>query len=94
MFSVRPSKIHGRGCFANQYLRPGMTFRVPCYQVSEETDHTVYCPDDDTIWELYSPFKFLNHSDDPNSWLGYENDSLVLFTLCDIESDEEITIEY
>lgn len=94
MFSVRPSKIHGRGCFANQLLRPATIFDAPSYEVKEETWTSVTF--DGVVRELYSPFKYLNHSSDPNAELYWNPDRevLELYILRQIRRDEEVTISY
>ena len=92
-FYVMESEIHGRGCFTTQLLRPATIFRVPFYPVLEETWTSVIT--DFGVYELYSPFKFLNHSEEPNAelyqtdWGGFE-----LYILREVARDEEITISY
>ena len=94
MFTVRPSEIHGNGCFANQKLVRGNRFVIPGYRVVEETFRTIKC-DDDTIWDLYPPFCFLNHSDKANARLYRGIDGkFYLSVLKSIAADAEVTINY
>jgi SET domain-containing protein len=90
---VKPSEVHGRGCFTAQLLRPATIFRAPHYDTNEETWTSVTT--ENGIYELYSPFKFLNHSEDPNAEL-YQTESggFELYILREIARDDEITISY
>ena len=94
MFSVRRSKIHGRGCFANKEIRPGTVFLVPSYEYSEDTEcpYTVWV--DDVGYRFYHPFMFLNHHAKPNCELYFEEDGFRLYVLRQIEPGEELTIHY
>jgi hypothetical protein len=92
-FYVRDSQIHGRGCFTTQLLRPSTIFRCPHFQVSTETRTSVTT--ENGIYELYSPFKFMNHSPDPVAELYQTDDGgFELYILRRVRRDEEITIDY
>lgn len=94
MFSQRPSEIHGCGCFTNQKLVKGNKFVIPAYRVPEETYHTIRNEDDGSIWDLYPPFRYLNHSDKPNARLGTVGNKFFLVILKSIAADAEVTIDY
>lgn len=95
MFSVRPSKIHGRGCFADKNLRPGTEFGVPSYRTDEPTYHAVTWDCDGDWWELYSPYRYVNHSKKPNAeFYLADDDTWNLYILRAISKDEEVTIDY
>lgn len=94
MFTQRPSTIHGCGCFTNQRLVKGNKFVVPAYRVPEETYHTLKCEEDGSIWDLYPPFKYLNHADKPNARLITEKGKFYLVILKSIAADAEVTINY
>ena len=95
MFSVRPSKIQGRGCFANQSIRVGTVCYVPSYPIDEEdaTFRSVCWGEE--FFNVYSPFSFLNHDNDPNAELYLtEDDDWELYFLRQVGKDEEVTIDY
>ena len=93
MFSMRPSDIHGTGCFANQKQVKGCRWPIPAYRVPEETWHTLIC-EDGTIWDLYPPFNYLNHADKPNAELIRHHGKFFLVILKGIPADTEVTINY
>jgi len=94
MFSVRPSKIHGKGCFANQLIRVGTVCRVPAYEVDEETWTSVMDEESGKIYEFYCPFKYLNHSSDPSAEVYLTDTGWEVYFLRDVGRDEEVTIYY
>lgn len=93
MFSMRPSDIHGTGCFVNQRLVKGNQFVMPAYRVPVETYHTLSL-DDGSIWDLYPPFKYLNHADKPNAELVRRKGRFWLIIRKAIPADAEVTINY
>lgn len=93
MFERRPSDIHGSGCFANQRLVKGNQFVLGAYRVPEATYHTLEC-EDGTIWDLYPPFKYLNHADKPNAELVRRKGKFWLIIKKAIPADMEVTINY
>lgn len=52
--------------------------------------------EDGTWWEPFPPFRYTNHSDDPNCEVAYDEDDGTVYieALRDIEPDEELTIDY
>jgi hypothetical protein len=92
---TKPSGIHGRGCFTDCYLRPGTEFDVPCYQTNKATDHSVTWEEDGDWWEFYHPYRFINHSENPNAELYLAEDGTWnLYILRKVRKDGEITIHY
>ena len=90
---VAPSEIHGRGCFTTDVLRPATRFRIPFYETKYETFTSVLT--EGGLYELYSPFRFLNHSSDPNCEVYQLDDgSFELYTLREVAPHEELTIHY
>ena len=94
MFSVRRSKVHGRGCFANQSIRVGTVCRAPGYEVDEDQATFRSIWDGDQAYNLYSPFCYLNHDNDPNADLYLTDDGWELYFLRHVAKDEEVTIDY
>ncbi len=92
-FYKKRSHIHGFGCFSEDLLLAGEEFDLPSYVDSLE-------PDDKTVWvgdipyQLYNPFCFLNHSDDPNAALWWNEDGFFLTPIRDIPNGQEIFIDY
>jgi hypothetical protein len=94
MFKAK-SSIHGRGCFTDCYLRPGTNFDVPSYQTNVATWTAVTWIDEVEWWELYSPYCFINHSENANAELYLAEDgSWNLYILRAVKKNEEITIDY
>ena len=106
-FHVNRSKLHGRGVFTRMDLEYGWSFDCPSYksgtpiprydayglEIKEEVSpHTVVV--DGVDYELYNPYTFLNHSDMPNAELWFTEDGFQLELLYDVETGEEITINY
>ena len=90
-FYVKESEI--RGCFTTQLLRPSTVFRVPFFAVMNETWTSVRC--NHGVYEFYSPFKFLNHADEPNAEVyQIEGGGFELYILREVGRDEEITMDY
>lgn len=92
---VARSTIHGLGLFAARPLPAGQLIGV--YEgpvVTEDGSHVLWIEDEtDGGWTGYdgkNDFRFLNHSDAPNA----EMDGLNCFALSDIETGDEITIDY
>lgn len=92
MFSVQRSHIHGKGCIAKVDLTPGIYIPVPFSTTKVETEHTL--ADEDGIYELYAPFKFLNHSDEPNAAFEWWDDCLYLTIIELVKTGEEVVIDY
>lgn len=92
---VKKSDIHGFGVFARTHIEAehwqyvyGML--VPVRSVyGFEVDGSVW-------WEPYPPFRYTNHSDEPNCMVYHDvmEDATVIEALRDIEPGEELTIDY
>ena len=89
------SNIHGRGCFTDCHLRPGTEFHVPSRRTDIATDHSVTHDCDGDWWEFYSPYRFINHEDNPNAELYLaEDDTWNLYILRAVKKNGEISIDY
>lgn len=94
MFSVRPSDIHGKGCFTKYPLEEGSAFCVPNH-VSFDDDHPHNVWVDNVPYFLLNHFTYMNHSDLPTAELYIdENDEFRVRILKNLEPGEEITIDY
>ena len=94
LFAAR-SRIHGKGCFTKKSLRAGTEFNVPSYHTGVATDHSITWNDDGDWYELYSPFRFINHSEKPNAEFYLADDGTWnLYILRAVRANGEITIHY
>lgn len=92
---VRQSDIHGHGVFARACILAGhwqyvYGMLVPVASVyGFEVDGSVW-------WEPYPPFRYTNHSNEPNCVVYHDEfgDCTVIEALRDIEPGEELTIDY
>lgn len=90
MLEVKPSSIHGHGVFAQRDIPPQKYIGViggPI--VNTETDHTINV--EGIIIDPHPPFRFLNHSDDPNCEIV---DGVWLRALKKIQQGQELTFHY
>lgn len=99
---VAPSPIHGRGVFANkpieqddwQYVYGDLRVILPgdpFERYGIEWDDKTFMP--------YAPWCCCNHSNEPNCEVTDDDEAvaspiLIIIALCDIELNEEITIDY
>ncbi len=100
---VAASQI-GRGVFAQRIFRKGQRIGEICGTISGSLQAaTEYCIelDDTRSLEPHAPFRFLNHSCEPNceicSWESSKpdvSDRVYLYTLRSIKPGEELTIDY
>ena len=92
--SVRPSRIHGFGLFAQAFI-PTESY-IGAYvgpPAEEDGRYVLWIEDDDGKWagvDGSNVLRYLNHSPTPNTELN----GTELFALRDIERGEEITIHY
>ena len=94
IFYDTKSEVHGHGCFAHVLIPEGMEFWLPTYKTEEWTYNGI-CDAEGRPRELYAPFRYLNHSTQPNADLFEGEDSeFYLVTLEEIFPDEEIKINY
>lgn len=90
----RQSAIHGLGVFACERIEAEDWQYV--YGVNTPTN-SLFCFDNEngTWWEPFPPFRYTNHSNNPNCEVTYDDDGIVYIeALRDIEIGEELTIDY
>jgi SET domain-containing protein len=92
--SVRPSRIHGFGLFAQAFIpAEGHIGDYAGPLVQEDGRYVLWVEEDDGSWsgvDGRNVLRYMNHSSSPNAELyGVE-----LYALRDIERGEEITIHY
>jgi hypothetical protein len=104
---VRPGPTHvGRGVFARRRITAGSVIGEILGEVcAEHPPDPSYCMElpSGRVLEPTAPFRFLNHSCDPNCELFYwcdeddrasQEDRLWLQTIRDVEAGEELLIDY
>jgi hypothetical protein len=108
---TKPAKVkagkakHGQGLFATKSFRKGSLVGYITGKIFDDPDYgSEYCIDlgDDHSLEPSKPYRFVNHSCEPNAklYLIYEDDTpikerrVVLEALAGIKSGDEITIDY
>ena len=102
---VRDSVIHGKGVFTTAYTpKHSVISRVNI--VRKITDENRLDPDkgelehhchwyaDGTTVLVGEPHRYLNHSCEPNTFYYTVNNASYLIAMCDIQEDEELTLEY
>jgi len=94
LFYTKESEIHGNGLFARSKIKVGDymgEYDGPV--VSENGSHVLWVEKYDDVWvgrDGKNLLRYLNHSKKPHAeFIGFE-----LYAICDIEADEEITIDY
>ena len=94
LYYVKQSSIHGSGLFTREKFKQGDymgEYDGPV--VSENDSHVLWVEENDEAWigrDGKNLLRYINHSMKPHAeFIGFE-----LFALCDIASDEEITIDY
>ena len=91
---VAPSDIHGSGLFAARTLRAGQLIGVYDGPISEQDGtYVLWIENDSGGWTGYdgtNELRYMNHADSPTA----EMDGLNCYALVDIESEQEITIDY
>lgn len=88
---VADSPIHGKGLFAQDYIKEGEVLGVIKGIRTSENDSYVLWVSEDHAVRILCKFKYINHSDDPNVVLY---DTLEVCALRDIAPGEEITHNY
>ena len=104
--AVRASRIHGRGVFAALALPQrrklgeieGELVRLPQARHAAERRAKIYLIELNRRWALdcsrKRPFKFLNHSCQPNCYLRIYRKRVEVYTLRRIAAGTELTVEY
>jgi len=92
--SVRPSRIHGFGLFAQAFI-PAESYigEYAGPTVEEDGRYVLWVEEDDESWsgvDGRNVLRYLNHNAAPNAELN----GIELYALSDIERGEEITIHY
>ena len=105
-FAVRPSKIDGRGVFAALPLPPrrklgevrGNLVRLPDARRAAEGNAKIYLIELSRRWALdcskERPFKYLNHSCQPNCYLRVYRKRVEVYSLRSIPAGTELTVDY
>ena len=93
---VRTAASKGRGVFANQNFKTGQTVGIVEGEIKKLPFESLYCIDFSrtTVMEPSAPFRYLNHSCDPNCALLKGDGKLIVDTLRPIKNGEELTIDY
>jgi len=102
MIYLKKSEIHGRGVFANKNIhKEELIEKIPYIEFNREDqieDFKKYSfgLTNGKLCVMTSYSSFLNHSEEPNAVIkNNKNDEyLYLYSLRDIDKDEEITICY
>ena len=92
LLNVKRSQIHGRGCFAGVDLSPGIMIPITNTLVEKETDWTI--TDGEQVYDLFAPFRFLNHSDNANAEVVWIDDIMYLHIMELTKVGHELTINY
>lgn len=102
--ALGPSKTGGTGVFTSKRLsrdevirEMGVGRRITREEPlrPEEGERPEHCTVvDGRVFLVTSPDRYLNHSCDPNSWLRFEENRIVLVARRDVEAGEELTIDY
>lgn len=109
MFNSRGVKAakatHGQGLFATRAFRAGQSIGDIAGKIIDDPDYgSEYCIDlgDSHSLEPDSPFRYVNHSCEPNSklYVIYDDDTpvrerrVMLEALSEIKKGDELTIDY
>lgn len=106
-FELRPSKIHGTGCFTRQKFRKGQYIcnyegeRISSREALHRTKRKQSC----CICYVNSNLAidgnfggngthYANHSCQPNCRLVFEKDEILIYALRHIKPNEELTVDY
>jgi hypothetical protein len=102
---LRHSRIHGTGVITTKSIRQhsvickvAVTRKITEEQPLDPSRgemfyHCHYAPDGETLL-LDKPFRYFNHSCQPNMFYYTVNRSMYCIAMCDIAKDEELTLEY
>lgn len=93
---IRSSPIHGIGVFACSPIQADDFQFVYGMLIPVETSYCIEWYTDDVFFEPFPPFRFINHSDNPNCEFMLDEDDTTLYVavLCDIAAGEELTVNY
>lgn len=103
---VKDSLVHGLGLFSTVTHKEGQLITIisgemisadECVRREEEGNVYIFYKNDDEYIDasMHSLLRYLNHSCDYNCDIDEdENGNLILFAAADIQSGEELTIDY
>lgn len=91
LFNVRPSGIHGRGLFANQFIPAGTPLGTLEGAPTAEDGPYVLWLDETRGFRVTNDLRYINHDAEPNA--AYFDD-LTVAAIADILPGEEITHHY
>lgn len=94
LYYKKESGIHGCGLYARSKFKQGDYMgEYDGPDVSENGSHVLWVEEGEDVWlarDGKNLLRYLNHSSKPHAeFIGFE-----LFAICDINLDEEITIDY
>jgi hypothetical protein len=102
---LRNSHIHGKGVFTTEPIRQHSVICkvVVTRAITEDRPldptkgemfyHCHYSADGETLL-LAEPYRYFNHSCQPNMFYYTVNQRMYCIAMCDIAQDEELTLEY
>jgi hypothetical protein len=105
LVTIRDTDV-GKGVFACRFFDVGQTIGLLTGKlINDPAYDSTYCIEMDDSWSLEpdAPFRFINHSCDPNCWLishvedgddPFWEEQLGLYVCRTIYAGEEITIDY
>ncbi len=99
---VADSSIHGRGVFASEKIPKGRWQYIygEVHAYIPDAPGNLRCfwwGEEESVFNPYEPWCYLNHSDDPNCDVGGDTEPgsvLILTALRTIKPHEELTINY
>jgi len=104
--AVKDSSVHGMGLFSNVNHKEGQIITIisgelinadECVKREDEGNVYIFYKDEDEYIDAsaHSHLRFLNHSCNYNCDIDEDkNGNLILFAAADIQSGEELTIDY
>jgi hypothetical protein len=73
-------------------LFKGEVYNIPSRMVTKESKWSVEV--DGTIHEFYTPFRYLNHSDNPNADVCHDDNGFYIEIIRDIPARTEVAFHY
>ena len=105
--TVRPSPLHGLGCFATQHFRKGrkiaeyagLRVRFDDLTEDEASWDLNYIVGIDEVWAVDgsrsgNETRYINHSCEPNVYLRITHGHAIFYALRNIEPGEELVWDY
>jgi len=104
--AVKDSSVHGMGLFSTIEHKEGQTITIirgelidadECVRREDEGNVYIFYKEEDEYIDAsnHSQLRYLNHSCNYNCDIDEdENGNLILFAVADIQSGEELTIDY